>query len=77
MAGQPDRDLGQEAELLALFVRNQSKLALALPVLAALFAAINLIFVDWKMATIWLACALGAQGVQLSLCRYHDRPAAP
>ena len=72
MAGQPDRDPGQEAQLLALFVRNQSKVALALPLLAALFAATNLIWVDWKAATIWLASALGAQGVQLSLCRYYE-----
>ncbi len=72
MAGRPDRDPGQEAELLSLFVRNQSKLALALPVLAALFAATNLIFVDWKTAIMWLASALGAQGVQLLLCRYFE-----
>ncbi len=38
LTGQTDRDAGQEAALLALFVRNQSKVALALPVLAALFA---------------------------------------
>ena len=26
----------------------------------------------WDAAVIWLACALGAQGVQLSLCRYYE-----
>ena len=72
MTGQTDRDAGQEAALLALFVRNQSKVALALPVLAALFALSNLVWARWDAAVIWLACALGAQGVQLSLCRYYE-----
>jgi two-component system, cell cycle sensor histidine kinase PleC len=72
LTGQTDRDAGQEAALLALFVRNQSKVALALPVLAALFALSNLVWARWDAAVIWLACALGAQGVQLSLCRYYE-----
>jgi two-component system cell cycle sensor histidine kinase PleC len=71
LTGQAVRDAGQEAELLALFVRNQSNVALALPVLAVLFAITNLIWVGFDAAMIWLASALGSQVVQLSLCRYY------
>jgi two-component system cell cycle sensor histidine kinase PleC len=72
LARQPERDLGQETELLALFVRNQSKVAMALPVLAVLFTVTNLIWVDWRAVTIWLASVLGSQAVQLSLCRHYE-----
>jgi len=72
LTDQSDKDAGQEAALLALFVRNQTKVALVLPVMAALFALSNLVWARWDAAVIWLACALGAQGVQLSLCRYYE-----
>jgi len=62
-----------ERELLALFVRNQLKVALALAALAIGFFLTNLIWTPPQSVALWLACVLGAQGVQLLLCRQYSR----
>jgi len=59
----------RERELLNLFVKNQMRVSLALPMLAVVFFVTNLLWVSWPVALGWLAMVLGAQGVQLFICK--------
>lgn len=65
--------LAWEHDLLAIYVSNQLRVALILPLLATLFAAASLVWADWPTAAIWLSCVIGAQGVQLFLCRQNEQ----
>jgi two-component system, cell cycle sensor histidine kinase PleC len=60
-------------DLLVLFVRNQLRVSLALPLIAALFALVSLSWTTPLVAGAWLACVLACQGVQLWLCRQHQQ----
>ena len=74
VGGAADQDTPTwERELLALFVRNQLKVALALAAVAIGFFLTNLIWTPPQSVALWLACVLGAQGVQLLLCRQYSR----
>jgi two-component system cell cycle sensor histidine kinase PleC len=68
----PDQ-IAWQRDLLALFARNQIRVALALPVIALLFAAASLMWTSLAAAGVWLACTLAAQAVQLHLCRHYER----
>lgn len=69
---QSDDPIPWQRDLLTLFVRNQLKVSLALPLLAILFAAASLSWTSPVNAGAWLACILGCQGVQLWLCRHYE-----
>jgi two-component system, cell cycle sensor histidine kinase PleC len=76
-ASRPDspRD-GEEQwqqDLLVLFVRNQLRVSLALPLIAMVFAAASLSWTSPVVTGAWLACVLACQGVQLWLCRQHQQ----
>lgn len=60
-------------ELLTLFVKNQIRVSLALPMLAILFFATNLLWINWTTPLIWLALILAAQGIQLLICKSYQK----
>jgi two-component system, cell cycle sensor histidine kinase PleC len=59
-------------DLLVLFVRNQLRVSLALPMIAVLFALVSLSWTTPLVTGAWLSCVLACQGVQLWLCRQHQ-----
>ena len=63
---------GWDRDLLTLFVRNQIKVSLALPMLAILFSMISMLWISWLSAGIWLACIMACQGIQLFLCKRYE-----
>jgi two-component system cell cycle sensor histidine kinase PleC len=60
-----------ERELLTLFVRNQIRVFLALPIIAVITAAVSLMWVGWLDVTSWLVAAVGYQFIQLYLCKSY------
>lgn len=66
-------DIEWQRDLLGLFARNQLRVALALPLIALVFAAASLLWTSPAAAGGWLACTLAAQAVQLHLCRHYER----
>lgn len=61
-----------EADMMAVFVKSQLRVALALPILAVLFFAVNVVWVPLTTLSIWLASVLAAQGVQLFICKMYN-----
>ncbi|MDH3741814.1 MAG: HAMP domain-containing histidine kinase [Hyphomicrobiales bacterium] len=72
-ASQEDGAISWESDLLTMFVRNQLRVSLALPLLALLFSLTSLIWTNLTIASGWLAGVLVSQGVQLYLCRDHEK----
>jgi two-component system, cell cycle sensor histidine kinase PleC len=68
-----DRAGQWQQDLLVLFVRNQLRVSLALPLIAILFALASLSWTTPLVTGAWLACILACQGVQLWLCRQHQQ----
>ena len=62
-----------QRELLTLFVRNQIRASLALPLLALVFFSTSLLWTHWTVAVVWLALIFGAQGVQLYICKSYQK----
>jgi two-component system, cell cycle sensor histidine kinase PleC len=60
-----------ERDLLRLFITNQMKVAPALPLLAALFALVSLVWTPWLHAAAWLIAACGCQIIQYRLCQLY------
>lgn len=60
-----------ERDLLTLFVQNQIRVVLALPLFAALFALMTLQWTPWQQSLAWFASALGCQMLQYVLCRLY------
>jgi two-component system, cell cycle sensor histidine kinase PleC len=61
-------------DLLVLFLRNQLRVAPAMPILAFLLAATSFLWVPWFIVLGWLLAAIGCQAFQLYLCkRYFHR----
>ena len=58
-----------QRDLLTLFVRNQLRVGLALPLLAIVFFATNLLWTEWPLLIVWLAAVFATQGVQLLICK--------
>jgi len=67
------KDNRAQRELLTLFVKNQMRVSLALPLLAVVFFATNLLWISWPVALGWLALIFGAQGVQLFICHSYQK----
>ncbi len=68
-----DEKIAWERDLLAMFVRNQLRVSVALLVLALLFALTSLIWTNWLNAAAWLACLMASQGTQLFMCRHYEQ----
>ena len=68
-----DGKISWERDLLTMFVRNQLRVSLALPLLAVLFALTSLVWTSWVNSAVWLACLIASQGVQLYLCRHYEQ----
>ena len=62
-----------ERDLLTLFAQNQIKVILALPLFAALFAVVTLLWTPFHQSVTWFAAALGCQLIQYCLCRFYLR----
>lgn len=60
-----------ERDLLGLFILNQMKVAPALPLLAALFAIVSLVWTPWHHAAAWFIAACGCQIIQYRLCQEY------
>ena len=60
-----------ERDLMTLFVQNQIKVVLALPLFAALFALVTLLWTPWQQSLAWFAAATGCQALQYVLCRLY------
>jgi len=62
-----------QRELLTLFVKNQIRASLALPLLALVFFLTSLLWTSWTIALGWFALILGAQGIQLFICKSYQK----
>src|SRR6185436_16024537 len=62
-----------QRDLLSLFVRNQLKTALALPILAFILATAGLKWVDFLTSASWFVTVIGCQLLQHSLCLKYDK----
>jgi two-component system, cell cycle sensor histidine kinase PleC len=62
-----------QRELLTLFVRNQLKTTLALPILALILTVVGLRWLDPVAALSWFASVIACQGLQHGLCVKYER----
>jgi len=62
-----------EPDLLTLFVRNQIKVSLAMPVLSTFLMVAIAMWTDWLMAAAWFGSYLAAQTIQYYLCRLYEQ----
>src|SRR5690242_14494247 len=60
-----------ERDLLTLFVRNQIRVVLALPLLAVLYASVSLLWTTPLQSAAWLLTACGCQAIQYFLCKQY------
>lgn len=60
-----------ERDLLTMFVKNQMKVAFALPLFAALFTLMSLMWTPWEQSLAWFVAAAGCQAIQVYLCRQY------
>ncbi len=70
-------DADWQGEMLALFIRNQLKVALALPVLAVLFVVASSGWTSTENLLSWLVIVLLTQAVQLILFRMYEDGSGP
>ena len=68
-----DGAVNWQQDLLVLFIRNQLRVWLALPLIALMFAVANLTWTSPAVTGAWLGCVLACQGVQLWLCRQYQQ----
>jgi two-component system cell cycle sensor histidine kinase PleC len=62
-----------QRDLLTLFVRNQLKTTLALPILALILTVVGLRWLDPMAALSWFASVLACQALQHGLCIKYER----
>ena len=61
-------------DMVTLFVKNQTRVAIALPILAFIFFTISLLWNPWAVSLAWLAGILAVQATQLFICKQYLRP---
>src|SRR5687767_13536811 len=66
-----------QRELLSLFVRNQLKTTLALPILALILTVVGLRWVDPVTSVLWFVSVIACQALQHSLCLRYERREYP
>lgn len=69
--GMADSDIPWQRELLVIFLKNQMRVAPAMPILALLLALTTLQWVPLAVAAGWLTAALGCQAIQFYLCHMY------
>ncbi len=69
MQAMDDMQAYWQREMLHIFARNQLRVALAMPLLAVLFAMANLVWVPMPVVLSWLAAYLAVEVIQLALAR--------
>ncbi|MGB7206796.1 MAG: HAMP domain-containing sensor histidine kinase [Anderseniella sp.] len=62
-----------EPDLLSLFVRNQIKVSLAMPILSLFFMMAILTWTSWIIAASWFGSYLAAQAIQYYLCTLYEQ----
>lgn len=62
-----------EPDLLTLFVRNQIRVSLAMPILALFLLAGIYTWTNWLAAVSWFASYLTAQAIQYYLCHLYEQ----
>src|SRR5687768_6450735 len=62
-----------QRDLLELFVRNQLKTTLALPILALILTVVGIKWLDPVTALSWFASVLACQALQHGLCVKYER----
>ncbi len=62
-----------EPDLLTLFVRNQIRVSLAMPILAAFLMAAIYTWTNWIAAVSWFGSYLTAQAIQFYLCHLYEQ----
>ncbi|MBC8038566.1 MAG: HAMP domain-containing histidine kinase [Rhizobiales bacterium] len=62
-----------QRDLLLLFLRNQLRVAPAMPILAMLLAMTSVTWAPYAVVLSWLAAALGCQAIQWYLCHLYFR----
>jgi len=66
-----------QRDLLSLFVRNQLKTTLALPILALILTVVGLRWVDPVTSVLWFMSVIACQALQHSLCLRYERREYP
>jgi two-component system cell cycle sensor histidine kinase PleC len=66
-----------QRDLLSLFVRNQLKTTLALPILALILTIVGFKWLDPVAAVSWLASVLACQALQHGLCVKYEKQQSP
>ncbi len=61
-------------DMLTLFVKNQTSVGAALPILAFIFFTISTLWVPWTISLIWLSGILAIQATQLWICKLYLKP---
>jgi two-component system cell cycle sensor histidine kinase PleC len=61
-----------QRDLLALFVKNQLQVSMALPILAIVFAVTNLLWISVAASFSWLASVFAVSAVQLLICKLYQ-----
>jgi two-component system cell cycle sensor histidine kinase PleC len=69
IAGTPE--FPWQRDLLVMFLKNQMRVAPAMPILALLFALTTLQWVPLPVSAGWFVAALGCQAIQIYLCRMY------
>ena len=64
-----------EPELLPLFVRNQLRVAFAMPLLGVFLAVAIHTWTNWLVAASWFGSCLAAHAIQYYLCRFYEQSA--
>ena len=64
-------EISWQRDLLVLFLRNQIRVAPAMPILAILLAMTSVTWAPFAVVLAWLVAALGCQAVQWSLCHAY------
>ncbi|WP_337660330.1 sensor histidine kinase [Anderseniella sp. Alg231-50] len=62
-----------EPDLLTLFVRNQIRVSLAMPILSIFMMAAVYSWTNWVAATSWFGSYLTAQAIQYYLCHLYEQ----
>jgi two-component system cell cycle sensor histidine kinase PleC len=62
-----------EADLLTLFVRNQIRVSLAMPILSIFMMAAIYTWIGWVAAASWFGSYLTAQAIQYYLCNLYEQ----
>ncbi len=66
-------EISWQRDLLLLFLRNQLRVAFAMPTLAVLLALTSVTFAPFAVVLGWLAAAFGCQAIQWYLCHAYFR----